>query len=254
MQKIKHGFTLIELLVVIAIIAILAAILFPVFAQAREKARQTNCLSNMKQLGTAITLYNDDYDETYPNSPEGAYHNAKVDPGVYGTDISPFTWVSKIYPYVKNWNMYTCPSSKVKIKGSAQYGMTSYFGNGVVLQGIGPFNNYDYAQSRSVTAAQIGSPAELILFTEYPQADGSYCFLRPSLNNASMLVMEVGWNWAQEKTHNGGMNVTYCDGHAKYAKGGTFCAKNYGVSAPAGYTREQVFGMGFFSDLSVDLN
>ena len=66
MITIKKGFTLIELLVVIAIIAILAAILFPVFAQAREKARQTSCLSNMKQLGTATQLYMDDYDETFP--------------------------------------------------------------------------------------------------------------------------------------------------------------------------------------------
>ena len=66
MSKIKKGFTLIELLVVIAIIAILAAILFPVFAQAREKARQTSCLSNCKQLGTALQLYVDDYEETFP--------------------------------------------------------------------------------------------------------------------------------------------------------------------------------------------
>src|SRR5438270_8287108 len=62
----KRGFTLIELLVVIAIIAIIAAILFPVFAQAREKARQATCVSNMKQIGTALTMYQQDYDETYP--------------------------------------------------------------------------------------------------------------------------------------------------------------------------------------------
>ena len=68
MITIKRGFTLIELLVVIAIIAILAAILFPVFAQAREKARAASCLSNCKQIGTAIQLYTDDYDETLPGS------------------------------------------------------------------------------------------------------------------------------------------------------------------------------------------
>ena len=250
----KKGFTLIELLVVIAIIAILAAILFPVFAQAREKARQSNCLSNMKQLGTAIILYNDDYDETYPNSPEGAYHNAKVDASVYGTDINPFVWTSKIFPYVKNWSMYTCPSSKVKIKGSAQYGMTSYFGNGAVLEGVGPFNNYDYAQSRSVSAPMIGSPAELIVLTEYPQADGSYCFLRPYITNLPNTLMEVGWNWGQEKTHNGGMNITYADGHAKYAKAGTLTLRNYGAAAPEGLTRDTVIGMNFYSNLAVDLN
>ena len=253
MLTLKKGFTLIELLVVIAIIAILAAILFPVFAQAREKARQTSCLSNMKQLGTAIALYNDDYDETYPNSPEGGYHEAKVDPNVYGTDISPFTWCSKIYPYVKNWTMYACPSSKLKIKSSAQYGMTSYFGNGVVLQGIGQFNNWNYGASRSVTAAEIGSPSELIVFTEYPGADGNYCFLRPYITTANNVV-EIGWNWSQEKYHNGGMNVTYADGHAKYSKGGTFCAKNYGVSAPAGLSRTDIFGMNFYSNLGIDLN
>src|SRR5438046_982945 len=66
----ERGFTLIELLVVIAIIAILAAILFPVFAQARDKARTTSCLSNGKQLGTALMMYAQDYDETYPIQPE----------------------------------------------------------------------------------------------------------------------------------------------------------------------------------------
>jgi prepilin-type N-terminal cleavage/methylation domain-containing protein/prepilin-type processing-associated H-X9-DG protein len=95
----RSAFTLIELLVVIAIIAILAAILFPVFAQAREKARQTQCLSNMKQLGTALMQYVQDYDETYP--PYAGPISAQR-PDLYMWSI--------FQPYVKNGNVLRCPS------------------------------------------------------------------------------------------------------------------------------------------------
>ncbi|HEY3329863.1 MAG TPA: DUF1559 domain-containing protein [Capsulimonadaceae bacterium] len=95
-----NGFTLIELLVVIAIIAILAAILFPVFAQAREKARQTQCASNLKQIGLAYVQYSNDYDECFP-----------VGKGMtWAWDWGSTGWATCIYPYVKAAGVYACPS------------------------------------------------------------------------------------------------------------------------------------------------
>src|SRR5262249_16401824 len=98
-----HGFTLIELLVVIAIIAILAAILFPVFAQAREKARQASCLSNTKQLGLAYIQYVQDYDGYLPAAFSGWQGDVDWHDGNWW-------WGQRIYPYIKSRNVYRCPS------------------------------------------------------------------------------------------------------------------------------------------------
>src|SRR6516225_2829513 len=103
------GFTLIELLVVIAIIAILAAILFPVFAQAREKARQATCLSNCKQIGLASNMYIQDYDETFPG------HDWQKGMGVWALPDGRsykghLGWSLQFYPYLKNLNVLICPS------------------------------------------------------------------------------------------------------------------------------------------------
>jgi prepilin-type N-terminal cleavage/methylation domain-containing protein len=101
----RRGFTPIELLVVIAIIAILAAILFPVFAKAREKARQTSCLSNVKQLNNAFMMYVHDYDERFPNCGYDTwwYGNYRLrDPNI--------NWPIQIFPYVGNLQAYKCPT------------------------------------------------------------------------------------------------------------------------------------------------
>ena len=128
-----RAFTLIELLVVIAIIAILAAILFPVFAQAREKARQTTCVSNLKQIGTAILMYAQDYDETYPKT----QYNTDL---TWATKTGFWGWYRMIYPYVKNGEMtkggfndgaggiWRCPS--IIKDQSRTYGLNSTLGQG----------------------------------------------------------------------------------------------------------------------------
>ena len=104
----RSGFTLIELLVVIAIIAILAAILFPVFAQAREKARQTSCLSNNKQVGMGFMMYAQDYDETFSPSRFAGTGQACI--GCVDNTNNRLPWTVQIYPYVKNGGVFSCPS------------------------------------------------------------------------------------------------------------------------------------------------
>ena len=114
----KKAFTLIELLVVIAIIAILAAILFPVFAQARERARAISCISNLKQIGLGLMMYSQDYDETLPVAFPA---NPPINGG--GQAVTPFE--SMIEPYTKNTDMWKCPS--VNRNAGANYGLGNYY-------------------------------------------------------------------------------------------------------------------------------
>lgn len=164
----RNGFTLIELLVVIAIIAILAAILFPVFASAREKARQTTCASNMQQLGLAIIQYEQDYDELLPYAGGFAWY------GGYSDD----PWEYKVYPYIKSVAVYSCPDDSSP--GQAY----SYNGNGpyVISYAMNANLANDCIQRTvingqtvpsPVSDAKLASPSATVLLTEVSGANGN---------------------------------------------------------------------------------
>ena len=158
MMKARKAFTLIELLVVIAIIAILAAILFPVFATAREKARQSSCASNCKQLGLALIQYFPDNDEMFPC---GVY-------GAAGQDQEGYGWGGQIYPYVKSTAAFICPSDTTvvspAIKTTNGETVVSYAANENMSQfGYNP-NNYGTQMFGHIT--KMTAPAMTVMLFE----------------------------------------------------------------------------------------
>ena len=168
----KAGFTLIELLVVIAIIAILAAILFPAFAKAREAARKSSCSSNLKQLGIAITQYVQEYDEQYPQGTglEGKPPYAAKDATFYNT------WYTNVQPYLKSYDVLRCPSDPIGT-GSAQPWAgprLSYVSNGYItgqfggwaLRGIMGPGTETWITPMVRSMASVNSPSQTILLTE----------------------------------------------------------------------------------------
>jgi prepilin-type N-terminal cleavage/methylation domain-containing protein/prepilin-type processing-associated H-X9-DG protein len=183
------GFTLIELLVVIAIIAILAAILFPVFAKAREKARQTSCLSNVKQIGLGLLMYTQDYDEITPNG--GAY-----------------TVLTQ--PYIKNWQIYDCPSHKdlaypcpcpSNMRARCRYALN--YGGGAYSSRRWPGMN------NGTMIAMVSDPAGTFWV-----CDGRCDRVNPADNTLDWTYYHDDPLW--EGRHNDGGNFLQVDGHAKW--------------------------------------
>lgn len=248
MSSRRRGFTLIELLVVIAIIAILAAILFPVFAQAREAARKTACLSNMKQLVTGAMMYAQDYDEMYHRIVAGPI---KGDNNPGGTDQA---WGAEnaLAPYIKNGGIWKCPSDPIQRDDCANdrfgtgigypisYSFTQHQINTAALPTIEQEQGFGlcgvFAGHDSLTMAAVGAPAETVMMWEFWNTESYarwYSYYRsdtrqlaepatPAGTFPPMYPATFSFNWCgtgdgrmSMGNHQGLTNMAFADGHAK---------------------------------------
>ena len=201
----QHGFTLIELLVVIAIIAILASILFPVFAKAREKARQSSCLSNVKQLAMGVRMYSDDYDGTMP------WVQTAVVWGYQG-NLNMYSWLQVIQPYIKNTQINKCPSGP-------GYAITHYSFNACAMSlPTGTITGI----SGAYTLDSPASPAETFMLFDAggpntSWSDASVGDADPTNENQISGDTSDGANYfILPGRHNGGNNIAFMDGHTKW--------------------------------------
>jgi len=205
----RKGFTLIELLVVIAIIAILAAILFPVFAKAREKARATTCLSNLKQLSLAVMMYLSDYEETFMLSVG------------QGGDTFPHV----LEPYVKNKGIWKCPNDPAQ-PVAGDYPVTYSLNGRLMCMGLHMWAPIDAGEDYPITTSQIVEPARTVMMycahyfcevgnvstSAYASAPFTYSMFYTKTN---MYAGGDAWCCMYE-WHNGGDNFSFCDGHVKW--------------------------------------
>jgi prepilin-type N-terminal cleavage/methylation domain-containing protein len=209
----KAGFTLIELLVVIAIIAILAAILFPVFAQARAQARKTSCLSNMRQLGLGFIMYAQDYDETLPSIPFGDCPTCWPWEAWQGTVDWTGVFVQGVQPYIKNKQILQCPSGTQVNRWSGQNGL-SYC-----------YNEYMYNKDQGwSTLASIGNagvgPAKVSMISECYTSGiyNDWTTEGPTLpdGTADGMTRVRYHQWTPWQSNHEGTNLVYGDGHTKF--------------------------------------
>jgi prepilin-type N-terminal cleavage/methylation domain-containing protein len=208
MMRRRSGFTLIELLVVIAIIAILAAILFPVFAQARESARQTTCLSNLKQIGVGVTMYLQDYDSMYPaQQVDGVYVNLPGGPVIYKNTQQ--NYMDELYPYIKSAQVFLCPDSKFN-KGENKGGWAnSYHFNGAFMST--PLG-CKAGSCSGINEAAVVSPASTQIMREAGEGwRWDRAWERPYAN-----AKDDCNQFATSFFHRNGCNLLAADAHAKY--------------------------------------
>ena len=220
--KIQTGFTLIELLVVIAIIAILAAILFPVFAQARESARKSSCLSNQKQIGVGFMMYVQDNDERLPcvvdgpgglNQPGGWVYYSR-----FPANTTPKSFdVTKgsLFPYVKNAQVYICPSDTQGAASGDSYAVNSCIFTATPTPGTGK------------PLAAFNRSADWMLFGEEAgngigSSDAS--FLRTDSTDDAYLAYQLN---LLSTRHQNGSNITFIDGHSKWFQPDRVFANKY---------------------------
>jgi prepilin-type N-terminal cleavage/methylation domain-containing protein/prepilin-type processing-associated H-X9-DG protein len=223
-MKKSSAFTLIELLVVIAIIAILASILFPVFARARENARRASCMSNEKQMGLAMMMYAQDYDEMLPVS-----FYAMTPPYVYPDGVVWNTgylyWPQLLYPYTKSVNVYYCPSAPSQTNPRRlNYGANELViinGATPIKQGaiVAPATTYMFMDASDIrisnSVAKI--PAKPYYLPGMGDAGG----------NCSTITADPDHADCQSGRHFGGVNVAFADGHVKWLKSSVLRTEAY---------------------------
>ncbi|HLK55393.1 MAG TPA: prepilin-type N-terminal cleavage/methylation domain-containing protein [Chthonomonadaceae bacterium] len=208
MKGFRKGFTLIELLVVIAIIAILAAILFPVFAQAREKARGISCVSNVKELSTATLLYVQDYDETFPMN----FYMGQNGPAPCVSVV----WVN-IVPYIKNVQVNQCPSNPTALDFTTAMGVIGFppaCPSSPAIRYVSYFPNFsliDWGDPSNVFGANNGRPVKSMAQIEFPVDTAVFYDSTGTLPDAYFSIMDE----PIQARHSGNLNACFVDGHAK---------------------------------------
>ncbi len=208
----NKGFTLIELLVVIAIIAILAAILFPVFAKAREKARQTSCANNVRQISTGLAMYSQDYDEQLPGGMDIHWNGTANSDGVaiWGG------YVDALAPYLKNIQIFICPSDGAK--NCLSYDTSRNYAS-VTLAGTAPAQplsygyNYFLGAGGTHSPSLVDYPSQTCLIAEVTQSPFIYV---ASVTDAGIMLDPAATQMIEGSRHSEGMNIGFLDGHCKW--------------------------------------